>query len=142
MVLFAVLLSVSSPIAPPPQASPLPSTPIPTSFPDLAPPSISPAASVNNVFNTYSEQYKKEQEIISSEEHAVQNQALTVSAFIDKLPITGRFIQVTYNIYNNRVYLEYPAGNKDEALKEFVDLLKANGIENINWLYNLKIIEK
>lgn len=141
LVILAIALSLTQPVQQPPSPQPV-QVPVPTSFPALAPPSISPSASVNNVFNTYSEEYLKEQEDIDLKEKPLQDQALTVSRFIDKLPVTGKFIKVTYNIYNNQIYLEYPAGNKDESLKEFVGLLKSNGIENINWLYNLQIIER
>lgn len=142
IVAVALALSLTQPITPSPTPPETVQIPLPTSFPEMAPPSISPTASVNNVFNTYSEQYKEEQKVISTQEQPIHDQALTISAFIDKLPTTGKFIKVTYNIYNNQVYLEYTAGNKDAALKEFVDLLKANGIENINWLYNLQIVER
>lgn len=141
LVILAIALSLTQPIQQPPSPQPV-QVPVPTSFPALVPPSISPSASVNDVFNTYSGQYLKEQEAVNIKEQPLQDQALAVSAFVDKLPITGRFVKVTYNIYNNKVYLEYPGKNKDESLKEFVDLLKSNGIENISWLYNLEIIEK
>jgi hypothetical protein len=136
-----ILLATTSQQSPTP--SPLPVSSItPTSFPNLAPPSISPAASINTTYNEYSPQYLEEQERISQEEQPVINQALTVSAFIDKLPFKGQFISVTYNIYNNQVYLEYNRADKNQALQEFANLLKENKIENINWLYNLSIIEK
>lgn len=141
LVILAIALSMTQPVQQPPSSQPV-QAPIPTSFPDLAPPSVSPSASINNIYNTYSQDYLKQQEEVSTQEKKIQDQALTVSKFVDKLPITGRFIKVTYNIYNNKVYLEYPGKNKDESLEEFVDLLKSNGIENINWLYNLEIIER
>lgn len=141
LIILAIALSLTQPAQQPPAPQQIP-IPRPTSFPALSPPSISPSASINNVFNTYSEQYLKEQGDVSLKEKPLQDQALIVSHFVDKLPITGKFIKVTYNIYNNQVYLEYPSGNKDESLKEFVDLLKSNRIENISWLYNLQVIER
>lgn len=140
IVILAITLSLTQPVSETPAPGQV-QIPSPTSFPNLAPPSISPAP-INNVFNTYSEEYLKEQEEVSKQEKAIGDQALTVSKFVDSLPFSGKFIKVTYNIYNNQIYLEYPRVNKQEALDEFVSLLKANQIENINWLYNLKIIEK
>lgn len=142
VIIVAIVLSLTQPASPLPPPAQTVRTPVPTSFPELAPPSIFPRASVNIIFNTYSAQYQREQEIINAKEEPIRNQALTVSHFIDRLPYSGSFIKVTYNIYSNQVYLEYSRGNKEEALKEFVDLLKSGGIENINWLSNLQIIEK
>lgn len=142
IVLFTVILfGTSQNQQSQPSPSPI-STVTPTSFPNLAPPSISPNASINTTYNEYSEQYLREQEIINQQEKPVIDQALTVSGFIDKLPFQGKNIAVTYNIYNNQIYLEYNRSNKDQALVEFANLLKENNIENINWLYNLNIIEK
>lgn len=140
IVILAITLSLTQPVSEIPTEQPV-QIPAPTSFPNLAPPSISPAP-INNVFNTYSEEYLKEQEEVSKQEKAIGDQALVVSKFVDSLPFNGKFIKVTYNIYNNQVYLEYPGTNKQEALDEFVNLIKANNIENINWLNNLKIIER
>ncbi len=142
IVIFSVILFGTSQTGQPqPSISPI-SSMSPTSFPNLAPPSISPQASINTTYNQYSEQYLEEQEKINEQEQPVIDQALTVSAFVDKLPYKGQFITVTYNIYNNQIYLEYDKAQKEQSLNEFADLLKRNDISNINWLYNLNIIEK
>lgn len=142
IVLFTVILFGTSQTEQP-QSSPFPiSSVTPTSFPNLAPPSISPNASINTTYNQYSEQYLQEQEQINQQEKPVIDQALTVSAFVDKLPLKKQFINVTYNIYNNQIYLEYNRVDKNQALEEFANLLEENNIDNINWLYNLNIIER
>ncbi len=140
IIILAIVFSLSAPIAPPQDQ--VISTPQPTSFPNLAPPSIPPDAPINNIYNTYSQEYLEEQKIVDQEEQPLDNRALTVSKFVDTLPFTGQYIKVSYNIYNNQVYLEYDRNNKAAAVAEFADLLKKNNIENINWINNLQIIER
>lgn len=143
-IFVALVISLSRQSTPPAINQTQTSTPSsqPTSYPNLAPSSISPDASVNEIFNTYSEDYLKQQAEVTKQEEGIANQASIVSKFIDKLPITGQFIKVTYNIFNNQVYLEFNRQDKDQASREFAVLLKANQIENVNWLNNLNIIEK
>jgi|CXWK01.1.fsa_nt_gi PBP1b-binding outer membrane lipoprotein LpoB len=114
----------------------------PTSYPNLNPSPIPPSAPIDNTFNSYTPEYLEEQQKVTEQEQPLYNKALIVSEFTDKLPFTGQYIKVSYNIYNNQIYLEYDKNNKDQALAEFVNLLKQNRIENINWLYNLSILEK
>lgn len=142
IILFGIILfGRSQTETPSPAQTPLQSIK-PALKPDLAPPSISPSASIDATFNTYSEQYLKEQAEVNSQEQGITAQAAVVSKFVDRLPITGNYIKVTYNIYNNQVYLEYLRNNKEAALAEFVKLLKKNQIENVSWLYNLNIVER
>lgn len=143
VILSAVIImgTLQTQPSPPPQPT-QPRSVQPTSFFNLAPPSISPSSSIDDNFIEYSQQYLEQQEKITQEERSTDKQALIVSSFIDKLPITGQYIKVTYNIYNNQVYSEYDRDNKEAATKEFANLLKENQIQDINWLYNLQIIER
>ena len=141
LTVIVIGTSLTSTPSPTQSPAPLPKTVQPTSFPNLAPPSISPTASLDTSFNTYSEDYLRQQEEATKQEQQIATQSLLVSHFVDKLPVQGQYIKVTYNIYNNQVYLEYNRIDKKKALAEFVNLLKQNQIEDVKWLYNLKIIE-
>ena len=141
LTVIVIGTSLTSTPSPTQSPAPLPKTVQPTSFPNLAPPLISPTASIDTSFNTYSEDYLRQQEEATKQEQQIATQSLLVSHFVDKLPVQGQYIKVTYNIYNNQVYLEYNRIDKKKALAEFVNLLKQNQIEDVKWLYNLKIIE-
>lgn len=114
----------------------------PTSYPNLVPPPVPSNAPINTDFIDYDEEYKKSQEQIYQQEKPILDRSTAVANFRDKLPYTGQFISVTYNIYAGQINLQYQKNNKQQALDEFVKLLKDNQIENIDWLPNLIITEK
>jgi hypothetical protein len=110
------------------------------------PPSRQPTPSYNQVTEPnpksgidYDEEYLKKQEEINKSGDPQLKKDKLVSQFMDTLPYQGRFGRVVYTIDDNRVTLYFNPQQKEQALAEFDELLKRNGIESRDWVYNLFI---
>lgn len=85
----------------------------------------------NSNFQTYTKETKKK----AAKEEKIRK-------FFKKVPIETEDFTLTYSYSDNSFTLNYLEKDKTNANFKFDQLLKDNGIEERDWLYNLKVVEK
>ena len=87
----------------------------------------------------YSEEYTRRAAEVAKEELPQLQRDDAVSKFMDTLPYSGTYIQVTYTLSTNVIAVTMPQENLDAANKEFDELLRRNNIQDKNWIVDLVI---
>lgn len=129
ILLLAILTSSSR--------APKPS-PSPSLKPNPSPYQSIPYSSVK-ADQIYSQEYISQQEQMNKEVYEKIERDKKVADFMDTLPFNGQYGRAIYTIDDNRVTLYFKTGQREQALGEFDQLLKQNGIESRDWVYNLII---
>lgn len=65
-----------------------------------------------------------------------------IGKLLSKLPYEGNLFTLEYSYQSNVFTLSLSPSNQSQANQEFDQFLKSNSIENRNWLYNLKVVQK
>ena len=79
------------------------------------------------------------QQTITPSDQAMINRDNTVGEFIKHLPYSGKTFRLYYDIDTNSFIVSFLKSQFSQANADFDKLLKDNGIQNRNWLYNLTV---
>jgi hypothetical protein len=96
--------------------------------------------------DTQNLQYHPDSNIIAQTTDQASQQMIerdaAIGELISQLPYRGNFFTLEYSYETNSFTLTLSFSNQLQGNQEFDQFLKSNNIENINWLYNLKIVNQ
>lgn len=94
----------------------------------------------SSLYLQYSEQYKNSVKKINEQEKEALQKDFLVHQMQLKLPYSGQYFTASYTISDNLTLVVMKKGFENEGSQEFDEFLKKNGVLNIDWIRNLKII--